>query len=196
MGIGRNPDCGLGEHLSAVPARHRAPAIRGLDLAVNRTAATPLKLELTETAIIADPDRARSIISRLHTLGVGLSMTTSDRLHVVVVPTRPAGAGDQDRPFLRHEHVDTSEGRDHRPHRRELAHRLGLASVAEGIEDAETYVALAALGCTTAQGFHLGRPMPGHVFDNWLSDWNIAQEIAGQAALAEPTLAPEVDRPA
>ncbi len=72
----------------------------------------------------------------------------------------------------------------------ELAHRLGLASVAEGIEDAETYAALAALGCTTAQGFHLGRPMPGHVFDNWLSDWNVAQEIAGQAAFVEPTLAP------
>ncbi len=33
-----------------------------------------LKLELTETAIIADPDRARSIIGRLHTLGVRLSV--------------------------------------------------------------------------------------------------------------------------
>ena len=150
-----------------------------------------LKLELTETAIIADPDRARSIISRLHTLGVGLSIDdfgtgyTSlsflrdlpvqeikiDRSFVTNMLTRPKDA------------IIVRTGV-------ELAHRLGLDSVAEGIEDAATFSALATLGCTTAQGFHLGRPMASAAFDSWLTDWNVAQEIAGQAALAEPTLAP------
>jgi diguanylate cyclase (GGDEF)-like protein len=147
-----------------------------------------LKLELTETAIIADPDRARSIISRLHTLGVGLSIDdfgtgyTSlsflrdlpvqeikiDRSFVTNMLTRPKDA------------IIVRTGV-------ELAHRLGLDSVAEGIEDAATFGALAALGCTTAQGFHLGRPMPSATFNSWLTDWNVAQEIAHSSpAHSEP----------
>ncbi len=42
----------------------------------------------------------------------------------------------------------------------DLAHRLGLTVVAEGVEDAQTLAILAALGCDTAQGFHLARPEP------------------------------------
>ena len=42
----------------------------------------------------------------------------------------------------------------------DLAHSLGLDVVAEGIEDAETGAALAALGCDLGQGFHYARPVP------------------------------------
>lgn len=50
----------------------------------------------------------------------------------------------------------------------ELATRLGLDSVAEGVEDAATLAALAALGCTTAQGYHLTRPLPAAELERWL----------------------------
>ena len=42
----------------------------------------------------------------------------------------------------------------------ELAHNLGLRVVAEGVESAETWMRLGALGCDLAQGFHLSRPLP------------------------------------
>ena len=42
----------------------------------------------------------------------------------------------------------------------ELAHNLGLRTVAEGIEDAFTFERLRALGCELAQGFHLSEPLP------------------------------------
>lgn len=42
----------------------------------------------------------------------------------------------------------------------DLAHRLGLGAVAEGVEAPEQVVALRDLGCERAQGFHLGRPAP------------------------------------
>jgi EAL domain-containing protein (putative c-di-GMP-specific phosphodiesterase class I) len=42
----------------------------------------------------------------------------------------------------------------------ELAHSLGLRVVAEGVETADQRAALAALGCTAAQGYHFFRPMP------------------------------------
>lgn len=150
-----------------------------------------LKLELTETAIIADPDRARSIIGRLHTLGVGLSVDDFGTGYTSLSSLRdlPVQEFKIDRSFVTNMVTNPKDAIIVRTGV-ELARRLGLDSVAEGIEDAETYAALAALGCTTAQGFHLGRPMPTESFDGWLADWNVAQEIAGQAVLAEPTLAP------
>ena len=150
-----------------------------------------LKLELTETAIIADPDRARSIIGRLHTLGVGLSIDDFGTGYTSLSFLRdlPVQEIKIDRSFVTNMVTNPKDAIIVRTGV-ELAHRLGLDSVAEGIEDVETYAALAALGCTTAQGFHLSRPMPSDDFDSWLTDWNVAQEIAGQAILAEPTLAP------
>jgi EAL domain-containing protein (putative c-di-GMP-specific phosphodiesterase class I) len=150
-----------------------------------------LKLELTETAIIADPGRARSIIGRLHTLGVGLSIDDFGTGYTSLSFLRdlPVQEIKIDRSFVTNMLTHPKDAIIVRMGV-ELAERLGLASVAEGIEDAATFAALAALGCTTAQGFHLGRPMPSDCFDAWLADWNVAQEIAGQAVLAEPTLAP------
>ncbi len=131
-----------------------------------------LKLELTETAIIADPDRARSIIGRLHTLGVGLSVDDFGTGYTSLSSLRdlPVQEFKIDRSFVKNMVTNPKDAIIVRTGV-ELAHRLGLDSVAEGIEDAETYAALAALGCTTAQGFYLGRPMPSADFDAWLSDW-------------------------
>jgi EAL domain-containing protein (putative c-di-GMP-specific phosphodiesterase class I) len=49
-----------------------------------------------------------------------------------------------------------------------LAHALGLRLVAEGVEDAATATALAALGCDVAQGYAIARPMPAAEFLRWL----------------------------
>ncbi len=51
-----------------------------------------------------------------------------------------------------------------------LAAELGMNVVAEGIEDAETMQLLAELGCPTAQGFHIARPMPFNDFVEWETD--------------------------
>ena len=42
----------------------------------------------------------------------------------------------------------------------ELANRFGLHTVAEGVETADQLAALRRLGCDSAQGYHLGRPLP------------------------------------
>jgi diguanylate cyclase (GGDEF)-like protein len=133
-----------------------------------------LKLELTETAIIADPDRARSIIGRLHTLGVALSIDDFGTGYTSLSYLRdlPVQELKIDRSFVTNMLTHPKDAVIVRTGV-ELAHRLGLDSVAEGIEDAATYGALAALGCTTAQGFHLGRPMPSDAFDAWLTQRNV-----------------------
>ncbi|HEY5050504.1 MAG TPA: EAL domain-containing protein [Acidothermaceae bacterium] len=141
-----------------------------------------LKLELTETAIIADPDRARSIIGRLHTLGVGLSIDDFGTGYTSLSFLRdlPVQEIKIDRSFVTNMLMHPKDAIIVRTGV-ELAHRLGLHSVAEGIEDAATFAALAALGCTTARGFHLGRPMPSGSFDTWLTEWNLSHSVSAAA---------------
>ena len=51
----------------------------------------------------------------------------------------------------------------------ELAHNLGLAVVAEGVEDLATLGALADSGCDVIQGYVLARPMPAAQLPGWLA---------------------------
>jgi EAL domain-containing protein (putative c-di-GMP-specific phosphodiesterase class I) len=50
----------------------------------------------------------------------------------------------------------------------ELGHNLGLRVVAEGVETQETWSRLAQLGCDTAQGFFISRPLQRIVLVDWL----------------------------
>jgi len=50
----------------------------------------------------------------------------------------------------------------------DCGHHLGLAVVAEGVEDAMTWDLLADAGCDLAQGYHMGRPMSAADFEGWL----------------------------
>ncbi|MDQ6858421.1 MAG: EAL domain-containing protein, partial [Chloroflexota bacterium] len=50
----------------------------------------------------------------------------------------------------------------------ELAHNLGLKSIAEGVEDRATFDRLRELGCDNAQGYYIGRPMPLDELGQWL----------------------------
>jgi EAL domain-containing protein (putative c-di-GMP-specific phosphodiesterase class I) len=54
----------------------------------------------------------------------------------------------------------------------ELAGGLGLDVVAEGVEDESTWDSLRRLGCSTAQGYFLSRPMPAGEVEAWLSEWS------------------------
>jgi EAL domain-containing protein (putative c-di-GMP-specific phosphodiesterase class I) len=50
----------------------------------------------------------------------------------------------------------------------ELAHALGIEVVAEGVETIEAWDALDELGCDSAQGWYVGRPMPAAQATEWL----------------------------
>jgi EAL domain-containing protein (putative c-di-GMP-specific phosphodiesterase class I) len=50
----------------------------------------------------------------------------------------------------------------------DLGHNLGLRVVAEGVETQAAQERLTDLGCDTAQGYHLARPMPLEELESWL----------------------------
>jgi diguanylate cyclase (GGDEF)-like protein len=138
-------------------------------LAVMGVEARWLTLELTESSIMADPDRSSRVLAALGDLGVRVaiddfgtgysSLTRLKQLPIHVVKI--------DKSFVMSMCIDEGDGAIVRS-TIELARNLGHVVVAEGVEDQATWDQLALLGCDWAQGFHLARPMRAPLFDIWL----------------------------
>ena len=90
-----------------------------------------------------------------------------DRPLVARLPGAAAGRRAEDRPRVRGRAGRGHGEPQHRRHDVELAHRLGLEVVAEGVEDDATLAILRAMGCDLAQGFGIARPMPADAVPAW-----------------------------
>ena len=130
-----------------------------------------LTLEITESAIIADPHRASDVLVRLRELGVRLSIDDfgTGYSSIAYLRTMPVHEMKIDRSFTTNMRSDSSSGAITRS-LLGLAHNLELEVVAEGVEDEETWTALAALGCDIVQGYCLSKPLPANEFAAWLRD--------------------------
>ena len=129
-----------------------------------------LVLEITESAIMSDPNRALEVLNHLHSLGVRLSIDDfgTGYSSMAYLTTLPVQELKVDRSFVtpmcrqQNERVIVRSTID-------LAHNLGLQVVAEGVEDEETLRELDLLGCDVVQGYHLARPMSAGQFTRWLA---------------------------
>jgi EAL domain-containing protein (putative c-di-GMP-specific phosphodiesterase class I) len=54
----------------------------------------------------------------------------------------------------------------------DIARRLKIRSFAEGVETQQDWDTVARMGCDVAQGFYIGRPMPGAEVPEWHEAWN------------------------
>ncbi len=128
-----------------------------------------LKLEITESAVMADPQRVIEIIRQLRALGVefavddfGTGYSSLSYLKQLAIQQVKI-----DRSFVKGLAHDANDRAIVRA-TIELGHQLGLDVVAEGVEDRETLELLRALACDGAQGYYLSRPMPAAAFEAWL----------------------------
>jgi diguanylate cyclase len=119
-----------------------------------------LQLEITETAVIDDPERAFLNVKRLAAAGIGCSIDDygSGLSSLAYLKRIEARELKLDKSLV--DEV-TRSARDALVIRStvDLAHSLGMKVVAEGIEDAATAAVLAGLGCDLGQGFHFSRPV-------------------------------------
>jgi diguanylate cyclase (GGDEF)-like protein len=164
-----------------------------------------LVLEITETAIMADELRARTVLERLSQMGVGLAVDDFGIGHssLAYLKRLPVDELKIDRAFVAGLADDRSDAAIVRS-TIAIARDLGLRTVAEGVEDQEAWDRLAVLGCDLAQGFLLGRPMPAAELTRWLRA-RTAEPAAGPAAfrrrlrpaptVAGPEVAPAVELP-
>jgi diguanylate cyclase (GGDEF)-like protein len=156
-----------------VPARslldREFPATVADCLARHRVPAELLVLEVTESALITDPDRANDVMRRLREGGAQLSIDDFGTGYASIAYLRevPLHELKIDRSFVTTMLTD--------PHNEtivrvlvDLARNLNLRVIAEGVEDEATVRALADLRCDAAQGYHFSRPLPAADLTSWL----------------------------
>ncbi|HEX7301389.1 bifunctional diguanylate cyclase/phosphodiesterase [Lentzea sp.] len=130
-----------------------------------------LTLEITESAIISDPDRAVEVLRGLTELGVRLSIDDFGTGYSSISYLRSMRVHEMklDRSFVTH--MCTDAGDSAIVHALvALARNFGLQAVAEGVEDQDTWTALAEAGCDVVQGYFLSEPLPAEEVVSWLGD--------------------------
>jgi EAL domain-containing protein (putative c-di-GMP-specific phosphodiesterase class I) len=132
-----------------------------------------LCLEITESAIMDDPQRALSTLDQLSSMGFKLSIDDfgTGYSSLAYLKRLPVDELKIDRSFVMAMERDLNDAKIVRS-TIELAHNLGLTVVAEGVETAKAWKLLAALGCDEGQGYFIGRPMPEAQFVAWLREWS------------------------
>ncbi len=120
-----------------------------------------LTLEVTENVFLRDGDRAVSALSRLRDLGVHLALDDfgTGYCSMSYLKRFPVDVVKIDQSFITDLGVDPVSDTIVEA-MVELAHKLGLTVVAEGVETAAQSVAVAGLGCDLSQGYYHARPMP------------------------------------
>ena len=118
-----------------------------------------LKLEITESVIMRQPQKAAKILAQLRTLGVGLACDDFGTGFSSLSSLRdfPFDTLKIDRSFIDPETYDDRSATIIKTIA-ELAHRLGMTVVAEGIEHQDQIDNLALLGCDLGQGYLIGQP--------------------------------------
>ena len=135
-------------------------------------AAEMLELEVTETSMLANPSRARAVLNELSQLGIRLSIDDFGTGYSSLAYLRelPVDEIKIDRSFVAGMVKQAGDAVIVRS-TVDLGRNLGLEVVAEGVETAEHWDRLRELGCDTAQGYYLSRPMPGPEMGDWLRRW-------------------------
>ncbi len=130
-----------------------------------------LKLEITESIIMADPKRATATLDRLSSMGVELSIDDfgtgySSLSHLKRLPVDEIKI---DKSFVMNMDDDENDSVIVRS-TIDLGRNLGLKVVAEGVESEAVWAALGQMGCDQAQGFLRSRPRPASELTEWLED--------------------------
>ncbi len=148
-------------NLSAIQISRDDIAVLVTDaLAASGLPGNRLVLELTESAIIQDPDRAADVLVALKQLDVRVAMDDfgTGYTSLAMLQRLPIDVLKIDRSLI----ADLLHDNDSAAIVRailSLADALGMETTAEGIEERALGNRLAAMGCTYAQGFHYARPM-------------------------------------
>ena len=128
-----------------------------------------LKLEVTESALMADPIVAREVLTELARLGVAISIDDfgTGYSSLAYLAELPVSEVKIDQSFVSRMAEGSSETIIVNS-TIDLAHHLDLRAVAEGVEDPAMLSELEALGCDAAQGYAIGKPMPADEATHWL----------------------------
>ncbi len=129
-----------------------------------------LVLEVTESAMMADPKKAIQVLNQLDAMGIHISIDDfgTGFSSLAYLKQLPIDELKIDKSFVLEMLEDENDAVIVRS-TIDLAHNLGLRIVVEGVENQEMLDLLTILGCDYAQGYHISRPIPGKQFATWWS---------------------------
>ncbi len=138
-------------------------------LAEARVPPRRLKLEITESTLMADPAMTRAILQELHQAGIEISIDDfgTGYSSLAYLADLPVSEVKIDRSFVSRMGVSPKEAIIVNS-TIDLAHHLGLRAVAEGVEDRDLLLRLRSLGCDAAQGYIISRPLTSDDATRWL----------------------------
>jgi diguanylate cyclase (GGDEF)-like protein len=153
-------------------------------LSDHRVPARWLQLEITEDAMMTDPQRAEKVLRQLHQIGVGISIDDfgTGYSSLAYLGQLPLDELKIDRSFIVGMRqsarlaaiVRSTVG---------LAHDLGLVVVAEGVEDNATADQIREFGCDVLQGYLASKPLEAAVLEEWLKSRTFSGlQLADRAA--------------
>ena len=130
-----------------------------------------LGLEITESMLMVDPERALRGLTALRNMGVSLAIDDfgTGYSSLAYLQRLPVYAVKIDKSFVRDMVIDLSS-RAIVEATVDLAHRLGLKVIAEGVESQQTYEQLVQIGCDGAQGYYLSRPIAAQALAKWIAE--------------------------
>ena len=137
-----------------------------------------LEMEITETALMVDPLYAIETIKKLRDIGIVISIDDFGTGYSSMAYLKKSLVGKIkiDKSFV----MEMLKNENDEVIVRaiiDLAHNLGLIVIAEGVETREVLDRLKLLGCDTAQGYYISRPITADEFEVWLkkSDWGLKE---------------------
>jgi diguanylate cyclase (GGDEF)-like protein len=150
--------------------------------------AQALCLEITESAIMDEPQRALATLNALSAAGFKLSIDDfgTGYSSLAYLKRLPVDELKIDRSFVMAMETDDDDAKIVRS-TIDLAHNMGLTVVAEGVENEAAQRRLASLHCDEAQGYHMSRPLPVAEMAKFAATW--AQQAQAKKA-AEGSAAP------
>lgn len=153
---------------------------------LRRTNVSPsrIKLELTETMVMADHHRAMEVLSAITELGIhtsiddfGTGCASLSCLHQL-----PSQELKIDKTFVT-DMVGNERNMVIVQTIIDLAHNLSMSVVAEGVESEDALHRLLDFGCDAMQGYHISRPMEASQLGPWLHSWDKQHGLTHQAEL-------------
>jgi len=135
-----------------------------------RVPAEQLIFEITESAVMREPEHALKVLNRLRDCGISLSVDDfgtgySSLAHLKRLPVQELKI---DQSFVRNLD-ETSEDAVIVRSTIEMSHNLGLKVVAEGVEYQHSLLLLERWNCDTAQGYLISRPLTAAAFEAWMA---------------------------
>ncbi len=132
--------------------------------------ANSITLEITESSIMDDPERALDTVKRIAQMGIELSIDDfgTGYSSLAYLKRLPVNELKIDRSFVMNIELDQSDVTIVKS-TIELGHNLGLKVVAEGIENQQVWDILKALDCDYGQGYFISKPMPADQLLDWVT---------------------------